>query len=63
MKVHVSGISPGLRGFDVVVLDVVDVSTEGFRHQGFGKEVWVEPVLPALARSDGLSSLDGSGGH
>ena len=58
-----SGISPGLRGFVVVVLDVVDVSTEGFRHQGSGEKAWVEPVLPPIARSDGLASLDGSGGH
>ena len=58
-----SGISPGLRGFVVVVFDVVDVSTEGFRHQGFGEEVRVEPVLPPVARSDWLSSLDGINGH
>ena len=58
-----SGVSPGLRGFVFVVLDVVDVATEGFRHQGFGEKVWVEPVLPPVARSDGLSTLDRSSGH
>ena len=46
---------PGLLSI-IVVLDVVDVPSEGLRHEVYWEEDWLEPVLPSVTCTDGCTA-------